>query len=244
MMNYTLEVIAFSIESCVLAQTAGAHRIELCDNPGDGGTTPSYGFIQTARKKTTLELFPIIRPRGGDFLYSDDEFEIMKQDIIVCRQSGCDGIVTGLLHADGTVDKLRTAQLVSLAYPMSVTFHRAFDRTQNAFEAMEDIIETGCERILTSGQKPAATDALDFIAELIRRAEERIIIMPGSGIRSENIQAVAQQTGAREFHSSARRSQQSNMRFTQASMNEQLKSTILDEDEVKNMIAQLSTVHP
>src|SRR6187402_2601217 len=127
-MKHTLEVIGFNIESCIIAQSAGAQRIELCDNPGDGGTTPSYGFIKAARNKLSIELFPIIRPRGGDFLYSDDDFEIMKKDVLICKKAGCDGIVTGILKTDGTVDISRCTQLVEMAYPLGITFHRAFDR--------------------------------------------------------------------------------------------------------------------
>ena len=139
------------MKAVVAAQQAGAHRIELCDNPSEGGTTPSYGFIKAAREKLSIELFVMVRPRGGDFFYSGDEFEIMKEDIKMCRQLGCDGIVIGLLKKDGSVDKKRCRELVVLAYPLGVTFHRAFDRTKDPFRALEDIIETGCERILTSG---------------------------------------------------------------------------------------------
>ena len=127
-MKFTLETIAFNIESCKIAQAAGAHRIELCDNPGEGGTTPSYGFIKTARQILKIDLFPIIRPRGGDFFYSDEEFEIMKTDIQVCKEHGCDGVVFGILKEDATIDKIKCKILIQLAYPMSVTFHRAFDR--------------------------------------------------------------------------------------------------------------------
>ena len=185
-MNFKLEVIAFNIESCKLAQKSGAHRIELCDNPGEGGTTTSIGMIKAARANVDIELFPIIRPRGGDFLYSDDEFEIMKEDILQCKNIGCDGVVIGLLNAEGTIDKTRTSKLVNLAYPMSVTFHRAFDRANDPFKAMEDIIESGCERILTSGQQPSALEGIELISALIKKAEERIIIMPGSGLRSRS----------------------------------------------------------
>lgn len=239
-MNFKLEVIAFNIESCELAQQSGAHRIELCDNPGEGGTTPSIGMIKAARKKVDIELFPIIRPRGGDFLYSDDEFEIMKEDILQCKKIGCDGVVIGLLNADGTVDKTRTSQLVNLAYPMSVTFHRAFDRANDPFKAMEDIIECGCERILTSGQQPTALEGIELISSLIKKAEERIIVMPGSGLRSDNIISIAQQSGAVEFHSSARTTMNSKMNFNNPTMKEQLKTVVLDAMEVSKMANLLS----
>lgn len=241
-MNFKLEVIGFTIEGCILAQSAGAHRIELCDNPGDGGTTPSYGFIKAAREKLQIDLFPIIRPRGGDFFYTDDEFEIMKTDVKLCKQLGCDGVVIGILNADGTVDKKRNAALVELAYPLGVTFHRAFDRTTDAFKAMEDIIDTGCERILTSGQKPNAMDGTDLIAQLIKQAGERIIIMPGSGVRSDNIMELAKKTGSTEFHTSARMNTDSKMDYKNPAMNENLRSVSVDADEVKKIITNLKAV--
>jgi len=236
-----LEVIGFNIESCAIAQAAGAHRIELCDNPYDGGTTASYGFIKAARKLLTNQLFPIIRPRGGDFLYSDAEFEIMKTDVQRCKNLGCDGVVIGMLHTDGSVDIARCKQLVDLAYPLSVTFHRAFDRTNNPFKALEDIISIGCERILTSGQKPTAIEASKLIANLIDQADSRILIMPGSGVRSENIVELAEKTGATEFHTSASVSTSSKMEFIIEAMREDLTAVVTDGNEVRKIIQLLST---
>ncbi len=241
-MHFILEVIGFNIESCLLAQSAGAHRIELCDSPGDGGTTPSYGFIKAAREKLSIALFPIIRPRGGDFLYSEEEFEIMKTDVKLCKQLGCDGVVIGMLNTDGTVDKERCTRLVELAYPLGVTFHRAFDRTVDAFKAMEDIIDIGCERILTSGHKPNALDGADALAALIKAADDRIIIMPGSGVRSENIIEIARKTGATEFHSSARMNVESKMSYKKDAMNENLKSVSVDASEIKKIIDNLKII--
>ena len=238
-MMYTLEVIAFTIESVLLAQQSGAHRIELCDNPADGGTTAGYGMIKTAREKTSLLLYPIIRPRGGDFLYSNEEFEIMKRDVLLCKELGCDGVVIGLLQSDGSVDKTRTAALAEAAYPLGVTFHRAFDRVANPFEALEDVIACGCERILTSGLKPTAAEGAETLAQLVRQANDRIIIMPGSGVRAENIVALARQTGAIEFHSSARKIAASKMEYLNNSMNENLQTTELDTAEVRGMIEAL-----
>lgn len=240
-MDFKLEVIAFNIESCILAEANGVSRIELCDNQADGGTTPSYGFIKAARKVLSIELYPIIRPRGGDFLYSDEEFDIIKSDVLLCKELGCDGVVIGLLNADGTVDKERTKILTALAYPMGVTFHRAFDRTKNMFDALEDIIESGCERILTSGQKPAAYDGMDNIKALIEKADNRIIIMPGSGINSKNIIEIAQYTGATEFHSSARNFIPSKMQFSQSTMNEKMISVNLNSDEVCSILNALKS---
>lgn len=242
-MKFTLEVIGFNIESCILAQAAGAHRIELCDNPGEGGTTPSYGFIKAARKHVHIQLFPIIRPRGGDFFYSDEEFEVMKADVQMCKELGCDGVVIGILHADGTVDKKRCRELVQLAYPMGVTFHRAFDRLKDAAQALEVVIEIGCERILTSGLVPNALDGAETLAALIKQADERIIIMPGSGVRADNIIELAQKTGAVEFHTSARMNIDSRMNFINEGMKENLRSVSLDEEEVKKIISLLDNIN-
>ena len=241
-MIFTLEVIGFNIESCTIAQLAGAHRIELCDNPGEGGTTPSYGFIKAARKNLQIDLFPIIRPRGGDFLYSDEEFEVMKADVKICKELECDAVVIGMLYSDGTVDKKRCSQLVELAYPLGVTFHRAFDRVADPLKALEDIIDVGCERILTSGLQPNALDGAEMIASLIKQANERIIIMPGSGVRSDNIIELAKKTGATEFHSSARMYINSNMTYTNAAMKENMQSVSVDEEEVKNIIVNLTSL--
>ncbi len=239
-MSYKLEVIAFDIESCVIAETSGAHRIELCSGPGEGGTTASAGFIKKARNKTSIELYPIIRPRGGDFLYTDDEFEIMKTDIRQCKSLGCDGIVTGLLLEDGKIDMTRTSQLVQIAYPMGVTFHRAFDRCADPMEGLEAVIQTGCERILTSGQMPQAADGIPLIATLISQATHRIIIMPGSGIRPDNIASIAEQTRATEFHSSARKLNDSKMTFNNRQMQENLQNISIDDAAIKAMINALS----
>jgi copper homeostasis protein len=237
-MDFILEVIGFNIEGCMAAQAAGADRIELCDNPADGGTTPSYGFIKSATEELQIEVYPIIRPRGGDFLYNEEEFEMMKADVQVCVDLGCDGVVIGILNADGTVDKERCRQLVELAYPLGVTFHRAFDRVVDPMQAMEDIIEIGCERILTSGQKPNAM--AELIAKLIEQAKDRIIIMPGSGVRSENIIELATRTGAVEFHTSARTTVESRMEYINKEMKESLRSVAVDDEEIKRITTLLT----
>lgn len=238
-MKFKLEVIGFTIESCLIAQAAGAHRIELCDNPSEGGTTPSYGFIKTARENLSIELYPIIRPRGGDFLYSEIEFEVMKADIQICKNLGCDGVVIGMLNSDGTVDKQRCKQLVDIAQPMGVSFHRAFDRTKDPFKALEDIISIGCERILTSGQKSVATDGAALLNELVKQANGRIIIMPGSGVRSDNVENLVKKTNATEFHTSARTYTDSKMEFINESMDEQLTSVTTLSNEIKTIIQLL-----
>ncbi|MBY0478579.1 MAG: copper homeostasis protein CutC [Chitinophagaceae bacterium] len=239
-MNYRLEVIAFKIESCSIIQHAGAHRIELCDNPAEGGTTPSYGFLKKARELVSIDLYPMIRPRGGDFFYSADEYDAMQEDIKLCKQLGCEGVVFGLLNTDGTIDKNRTAALIELAYPMQVTFHRAFDRTRDAFEALETLIEIGCERILTSGLTPNVTAGTDMLSQLIKAADDRIIIMPGSGVKSNNIAELAKQTGAVEFHTSARTNAVTAMNYQNPFMQEELSSVIADEKEIIACLQQLN----
>lgn len=236
-----LEIIAFNIESCLSAQEAGADRIELCNNPSEGGTTPSYGFIKAARNALKIELYTMIRPRGGDFLYSESEYEVMKTDIETCKKLGCDGVVLGMLTPGGKVDKERCKNLVGYAYPLGVTFHRAFDRTSNAMEALEDTIDIGCERILTSGLKPKAVDGQQLIKELIVHAGERIIIMPGSGVTSSNIISLAENTGAVEFHSSAGMQKESEMKYTNEVMNERMKYTAVNKEEVYKMRKLLQT---
>lgn len=243
-MEYYLEVIAFNPGCCVDIEAAGAHRIELCSGPAEGGTTPSHGFIKEARQKVNIELFPIIRPRGGDFLYTDSEFRIMMDDVAFCKSAGCDGVVTGILNADGTVDKRRCAILTKIAYPMSVTFHRAFDRTAEPFKAMEDIISIGADRILTSGLKPTATEGLSLIRQLVKKADSRITIMPGSGIRSGNIADIVLQSGTNEFHSSARKLSTTLMEYHNTGMNEQLGYAQVDKAEVEKMISALSGIKP
>ncbi|MEI2739703.1 MAG: copper homeostasis protein CutC [Chitinophagaceae bacterium] len=211
--KYIIEIATSDFETTKSAVDGGADRIELCANLAEGGTTPSYGTIRQCREAFTVSLYPIIRPRGGDFLYARDEFEIMLQDVKLCKQLGCDGVVIGLLNMDGSIDVVRAGQLVEAAYPLGVTFHRAFDRCKDPFEALEQLIEIGCERILTSGQQPSVVDGVELVAELNKKAGERIIIMPGSGVRKENIKMLAQKTGCIEFHSSLRGKESSKMSF-------------------------------
>jgi len=233
-----LEVIGFNIESCETAQIAGADRIELCSGPGEGGTTPSYGFIKAARKKLQIDLYVMIRPRGGDFFFSDEEFEIMKTDVAICKELNCNGVVFGILTKDGKVDKKRCKELIEIAYPMEAAFHRAFDRVADPFEALDEIIELGFERILTSGLKSKAEDGKQTILELISKAEDRIIIMPGSGVNAENIIQIAETTGATELHSSASNFKERKMDY-QNPMDESLGYLTVSEDEVKKMVELL-----
>ena len=238
-MPHKLEIIGFNIESCMAAQDAGADRIELCASPGEGGTTPSYAFIKEARKKLNIDLYVMIRPRGGDFLYTNEEFEIMKNDVMACKQLGCDGIVTGILTEDGIVDTKRCEELIGYAYPLGATFHRAFDRVADPYEAMEDIIDLGFERILTSGLVPKAIDGKETLSALIKKSAERIIIMPGSGVSASNIISIAKSTGAKEFHSSASYYAESNMKYHNSLMNESLQHIKVNKEEVKAMVELL-----
>ncbi len=208
-----LEIVCGNVDSIIAAQQGGADRVELCDNLAEGGTTPGYGMIEMARRKLFIALHIMIRPRGGDFLYTHDEFDIMKRDIEVCKKLKADGVVFGLLNDDGSVDKNRTKELVELSKPLSVTFHRAFDMTNEPLEALEEIIECGCHRILTSGVKPSAIEGAETISQLIKQASGRIIIMPGGGIRPENVTALIAKTKATEIHSSARKFKESKMKF-------------------------------
>ena len=230
-----LEVIGFDLASCLIAEQQGANRIELCANPHEGGTTPSHGMIDVARRLTSIQLFPIIRPRGGDFLYTKSEFQSMIVDVEQCRELGCDGVVIGMLTKDGSVDVQRCAELVHRAGPMQVTFHRAFDRVQDPMKSLEDVIDLGCARILTSGLQPNVDLGKDMVRMLVDAAGGRITIMAGSGVRSNNILELAKFTGARAFHSSARTAVASAMEYTNPAMNEELDSVGIDPHEVSEL---------
>jgi copper homeostasis protein len=208
-----LEVCANSVDSAIAAEKGGAQRVELCENIYEGGCTPSYGAIATARKHLSIDLHVIIRPRGGDFLYSSTELEIMKQDIIVARNLGADAVVFGMLTPEGKIDKAACRQLLQAAYPMRTTFHRAFDMLADPFTALEDIIELGFDNLLTSGLQPKAYEGMLMIKKLVEQAGCRICIMPGSGIIEENIKEIALQTKANAFHVSLRKKVESNMLF-------------------------------
>jgi copper homeostasis protein len=195
-----LEVCVESVESAMAAQEGGAARVELCDNLLEDGTTPSAGMIEMARQHLRIGLYVMIRPRGGDFCYSDVEFEVMKKDVLIAKQLGADGVVFGLLKPDHNVDLERTRELVQLARPLRVTFHRAFDLAADSFRALEDIISLEIERILTSGHAKTALAGLPLITRLVQAAAGRVIIMPGSGIRPQNIRTILTASGAVEIH--------------------------------------------
>lgn len=208
-----IEIVVYNIESALRAQEGGADRIELCDNSAEGGTTPSYGTIEIVRQQISLDMFVMIRPRGGDFCYSSYEFHAMKRDISACQKLSADGIVFGILLPNGTIDKKRCKNLIEQARPMKVTCHRAFDMTRDPFEALEDCIEAGFDRILTSGGQTKAEEGIELIAELKKAAGTRIAIMPGAGINEHNVARIVALTGVNEIHLSATAFRDSSMEF-------------------------------
>lgn len=210
-----IEACVNSAISAIEAQKGGADRVELCENLHDGGTTPSAGAIRFARKNLHIGLFVMIRPRGGDFLYSHDEFEIMKEDIRVSKKLGADGVVFGILLPDGSIDMKRMKLLADIARPMGITCHRAFDMTADPFQAMEGLIGLGIDRVLTSGQRPTAPEGAMLISELIKKSANRIIIMPGSGIKEHNVADLLKSTGANEIHVHLEKQEPSRMTFKQ-----------------------------
>ncbi|WP_266369235.1 copper homeostasis protein CutC [Tellurirhabdus rosea] len=223
-----VEVCAFSLDSCRIAQDSGADRIELCGGAPEGGTTPSYGLIQAARELLVIELYVMIRPRGGDFLYTDLEFEVMQRDVRSARACEVDGLVFGLLRADGTVDEERTRELVELAHPLPVTFHRAFDMSRDPEEALEAVIRTGAKRILTSGQQASAEKGILLLEKLVKQAAGRIQIMAGAGVTPQNATRIAA-TGVQALHLTGKKVEPSPMTFRHPSLT--MASVVPDEYE-------------
>jgi copper homeostasis protein len=195
-----LEACVDSVESAIAAQAGGAHRIELCEDLLEGGTTPSAGMIEVCRERLHIPVHVLIRPRGGDFVYSDVEIEVMQRDIALARRLGAKGVVFGALHADGTVDIERTRALLGVSRPLSVTFHRAFDFTPDADAALDSLIGLGIDRVLTSGQAPMAVEGISTLARLVTRASGRIHILAAGGLSEEHIARVAELTGVQEMH--------------------------------------------
>ena len=195
-----LEMCVDSVDAAMAAEAGGADRVELCANLLEGGTTPSPGTMALACERLGIPVNVIVRPRGGDFLYTDAEFEVMRRDVLAAREAGASGVVIGLLTADGEVDAARTADLIALARPLSVTFHRAFDMARDPHVALDSLLDLGVDRLLTSGQEATALEGLDLIADLVRRAGERLVVMPGGGITPRNIGRILATSGAREVH--------------------------------------------
>ena len=213
--SVVVEVCCFSIESCMSAELGGAKRIELCASLYEGGTTPSAGLIKLVKQKISIEIHAMIRPRGGDFCYSEDEILVMQEDIRMAKVLGCNGVVLGILQKDGKVDIAQTKAMVNLSKPMPVTFHRAIDMTPDYEEALENIIQTGCDRILTSGQKNTALEGISTIENLVKQANGRIQIMAGSGVNADNAQALIH-TGVNALHLTGKATRDSEMIYRKA----------------------------
>jgi copper homeostasis protein len=237
-----LEVCAFTIQSCLIAQRAGAARVELCDNPIEGGTTPSYGTLKMVREKISLQLYPIIRPRSGNYFYSEDEFAIMQADIQLCKELGCDGISVGVQTRSGRIDTERMKRIVEWAAPMGVTCNRVFDNTPDPFDALEELIACGCERILTSGQQGAAPQAGALLGQLVQQAAGRIIIMPGAGVKSTNLEKLIRESNATEFHASARVIADNPVAYVNPQVGDYGDVYVADAGEVKAMVHLLNTL--
>lgn len=199
-----VEICANSVQSAINADKGGADRIELCQNLNEGGTTPSYAAIKYCVEKLSLKTMVLIRPRPGDFCYNDAEYEAIKEDVLICRELGAHGVVVGFLDKNLDIDTKRTAEIVKLARPMEVTFHRAFDRCRDWRTALEQIIECGCDRILTSGQRKTVTEGIETLREIQKQANGRIKILAGSGVNSQNVANLVQTTSVSEVHSSCK----------------------------------------
>ena len=212
-----VEVCAYSLDSCLTAQQAGAGRIELCGGLAEGGTTPSAGLIQLVRQHLTIPFYAMIRPRGGDFLYSATELAVMRADILMAKSLGANGVVLGILQADGTVDEVHTRALIDFAKPLPVTFHRAFDMTRNPQEALEAVVRTGAVRILTSGQQQTVEAGLSTIRNLTKQAVGRIEIMAGAGVNAQNAERLIE-AGVDALHLSGSSKEESRMTYRQPSV--------------------------
>ena len=208
-----LEVCVDSLESAMAAERGGAARVELCSDYLEGGITPSAGLVALVRQRIGIGLFVMVRPRGGDFCYTDLEFEVMQQDIRNAREMGADGIVLGVLDEHARVDVERTRQLVELAAPLPVTFHRAIDMTPDPCAALAEVVGTGAARVLTSGGAANVADGASAVGQMVRSAGARIAVMAGGGITQQTILRVAETTGASEFHASLRSARPSPVEF-------------------------------
>lgn len=245
MRKIIFELCAENIDACVAARDGGASRIELCSALSEGGLTPSHGLIHEAVRRSGLPIHALLRPRGGDFVYTDAEFDVMCEDLRHMRQLGVSGAVLGVLKEDGTVDVERTRELVKIAGPLDTTFNRAFDQTSSLDKALEDVISTGCKRVLTSGgERDVVTGAIS-LALLVKQAEGRIEIAVGGGLRLKNAAAVARATGARHFHGSIRRVADGPMLYDGPDVAEDADSFpqaryVVDSNDVRTMIENLS----
>lgn len=240
-----VEVCANSVQSSIAAQKGGAVRVELCANLMDGGTTPPKSQIDLTRDNICIDLNVIIRPRGGDFFYDELDFETMKQDIILCGEIGCDGVVFGILNSDGSVDIDRNKALVDLAkhYNLSVTFHRAFDRVNNLEKALSDVISIGCDRILTSGGRSSAMEGRFELKKLVELAQDKIAIMAGAGVNETNVLDLVQTTGVREVHGTFQSLFRGNMVYKNPFFVDESEYTFLlsDEKRIHNIVTLVNS---
>lgn len=195
-----IEICLESVESVIAAEKGGADRVELCSDLFEGGLTPTIGTVKTALRKSNIKINAMIRPRGGDFCYSDEEFEVMKEDIKAFKETGINGIVFGILTPEGDVDVKRSKEIIELARPLAVTFHRAFDMTRDPYKSLEELIELGVDRVLTSGQEATVPEGADLLEELVQIAGDRIIVMPGCGITERNFPKLRDKIKAKEYH--------------------------------------------
>ncbi|MCA0383066.1 MAG: copper homeostasis protein CutC [Bacteroidetes bacterium] len=234
-----LEVCSFGIQTSLIAERVGAKRVELCDNPIEGGTTPSYGAIRQVREKLSIEVYPIIRPRSMNYYYDDDEFAMMLHDVRMCKELGCDGISVGVQLITGQVDTDRMKRLVEVAYPMGVTSNRVIDAAPDPYEALEALIEAGCERVLTSGQAATAPAGKEVLKKLVEQAAGRISIMPGAGVKSGNVKELLQYTGAYECHTSARIAWPNNVAYQNPQITDAGSMYVADEEELRKIIAAI-----
>ncbi|MDE1177245.1 MAG: copper homeostasis protein CutC [Edaphobacter sp.] len=230
------ELCAETLDACLAARDGGADRIELCSALSEDGLTPSHGFIRAAVELSRIPVHVLIRPRGGDFFYSDCEFSIMQQDVLHARSLGANGVVLGVLHADATVDVERTRQLVELAAPLEVSFHRAFDLTPSLAEALEAVIATRCRRVLTSGGQPDVVSGAASLRQLVTQAAGRIAIAAGGGVRLENARQVVQKSGVGQLHGSLRRAIPAD---PSDSLTRDEMSYIVDPKDIQNMMSLL-----
>jgi copper homeostasis protein len=248
-MAYVMEVCVDSVESAVNAERGGAARVELCSNLMEGGTTPSLGMLRVVKREVKIPVFVMIRPRGGDFLYSESEYQVMSEDLKVLKENGADGVVFGILTPDGGIDMLRSRDLIALARPLPVTFHRAFDMVQDPFQSLEDLMELGVDRVLTSGHDSSALEGLPVLESLVEQAQGEIRVVPGGGVNERNVKRILEGSGAKEFHCSARRARESVMKYcnTGVSMGAKLgppefSVSVAAEERVRNLVAAAQEV--
>lgn len=247
-MKRLLEVCCYSVESALKAAQFGADRIELCDNFSEGGTTPSYGGISYAIDHLEIPINVMVRPRGGDFLYSEADFEIMKNEVRQIKKTGAKGVVLGFLEANGDIDIDRTHQMVDLAFPLEVTFHRAFDMCREPEKGLEQLIEAGVSRLLSSGTRVNVYEGKELLAKLVEQAGDRIVVMPGCGLNPENVEEVLLDTGAREFHTASKTFLPSKMEYFNPHVSmggvasvDEYQTISVDEAKIRAMLAILKT---